>query len=385
MKILLPKSITSNLSNIQTVTLNVNNYSVPLTPETLALGVVGLHDDEFHKATNLVFTIESVTGETSSIVNHKLDFVEKRDQIKAINDIKSKVSWLMRTNINTNYSDTTSDKTTIYNILDFKAAAALNCSNACIGTKNLVYFSVGGNIKYLEMLELCITSIINHKTSNFEFLFICPPSWQAEIVTLPCLQNQPIHFYNVVETIDGVEIAKNRTKIFDFNQIDDYQNIIYLDTDIIVSNDIQPLFDSIISNKLNTAFNTNITDNAHKGLFHSLMFITPARFNTIISTGCKPFNSGQYGIKNTGSMKKHFENLNWLMDVWPGEYFTDQAFMCYYFCMYNLTTETFQQYTELFNISLKNQTPVGDKLLCHFIGHCQEALPKIERMKQYAS
>jgi hypothetical protein len=385
MKILLPKSITGNLSSIHAVTLNFNNYSVSLTPETLALGAVGLHDSEFDKATNLVFNVELVTGETSNITSHKLNFIEKHERIKIIDDIKSTVSWLMRTNTNTTYSDTITDKTTIYNTLDFKAAAASNYSDTPIGTKNLVYFSVGGNIKYLEMLELCVTSIIRHKTSNFEFLFICPYSWQTDIANLECLQNQSIYFHTVAETTDGVEIAKNRTKVFDFAQIGDYQNIIYLDTDIVATGDLQPLFDSIIHNKLNTAFNSSITYNAHRGLFHSLMFIPHERFNAIVSTGCKPFNSGQYGFKNTNIMKKHFENLNWLMSVWPGEYFTDQVFMCYYFCMYNLTTETFQQHTELFNVSFKEQIPAGDKLLCHFIGHCQEALPKIERMKQYAS
>jgi len=385
MKILLPKSITSNLSSIQAVILNVNNYYIPLAPQTLAFGAVALHDDVFQQATNLTFNISSTTGEISSINGHKIKFVDKSTQAKLTTELKEKVDWLMRTNTNTKYSDTPLDKTTIYNILDFKAADANKYDDACIGTKNLVYFSVGGSIKYLDMLELCLGSIVTHKTSNFEFLFICPTSWQTRIASLSCLQNQTIHFHTVPHTTDGVEIAKNRTKVFDFSGIEEYQNIVYLDTDIIVTDDLQLLFDTIVPNKLNTAFNTDLADGAYKGVFHSLIFMPPERFNLIRSIGCRPFNSGQYGIKNTASMKKHFENLNWLMRVWPGEYFTDQAFMSYYFCMYNLATETFQQHTELFNISFKNQTPASDKLLCHFIGHCQEALPKLERMSQYAS
>lgn len=37
-------------------------------------------------------------------------------------------------------------------------------------------------------------------------------------------------------------------------------------------------------------------------------------------------------------MKNHFNNVRWLKNVWPGEYFYEQSFMNYYFAIKSLTS-----------------------------------------------
>ena len=82
-------------------------------------------------------------------------------------------------------------------------------------------------------------------------------------------------------------------------------------------------------------------------------------------------------------MKMHFDNLRWLSEVWPGEYFTDQAFMCTYFCLFGLTLTTLQQYVDLHHITLDTEFE-KNKVITHFIGNCQNAISKTSAMKQYA-
>ena len=300
--------------------------------------------------------------------------------------VDSWIKRLLRTNTNTVYDDNNTDKTKIFKILKLKFNAAEDLDKSIKGSKNLIYYSVGGDTGFLDTLKLSVTSLLANGGNGFDLLFICPQSWTSNITAmmLELQTNVDYSFHIVDDTDDGIQVALNRFNIFDFSNIDEYSNVMYLDADIIINDDINSLFNVSVNDKLNTAYNENITK-SWLNLYTSLKWLPagdPFLSNSLSSVG---FNSGQYVFKNTDSMKQHFTNLRWLVSVWPGEYFTDQAFMCTYFTFFGLCVPSLQPFVNLYNFGNKLTQPDSNKTLIHFIGWCQRPEAKLLAMQQYAN
>lgn len=384
MTILFPKSIIDRKDAISQLKLKVGSFEVVIHEDMYRIhSSVDIHPNAFEKCCDIHFEVMFQDATMENIVCDKYSLLSVVSRKHINSDLKSIVRPLIRQNINTIYKDTIEDKKTIFDIMKLKAASALQLSPDVKGTKNLVYFSVGGNTSYSDMLQVCLHAIISRKTSDFDFLFICPPDWANTISTFPELANQTIHFLPINMSSDGVRVALNRMRVFDFDGIDEYQNILYLDTDILVLDDIDGLFTAALPNKLMTAYNEKITMNAHKSFFHGLEFISTETLTLINDNNQQPFNSGQYLFKNSDQMKAHFDNVNWLSRVWSGEYFTDQAFLNVYFCHNLLTEPALQPFTEIYNLTEVNSKPIGNKTLLHFIGKCQEGQAKLDVMNNF--
>ena len=384
MLLTIPNSIVASLTSIEKVVLDTGIVKINLLPSTCKLGKVILHQDIFEQCKSISFDILYKNGVTETIVFEDKNSIANTSQ-KIIRIPETNwVDKLLRKNTNTIYEDTDKDKFTVYQVLKQKAKEALAASSKPVGTKNLVYFSIGGDIKYLDVLEVCLNTLVSNGGGNFDLLFICPESWIDKIQSLKCLNGIKGNFLPVPETTDGVEIAMNRLNIYDYQNIDNYKKILYMDCDILVKKNINKLFNATIQKKLNTAYNENIPNKAHGGVFHSLRYVpAPDALISNLATN-KPFNSGQYTFVNSLQMKKHFDNVRWFASVWPGEYFTDQAFLCAYFCFFDLTKTTLQDFTEIYQIQ-PHKKPQGDKILLHFIGECQKGQSKLDAMKNYAN
>jgi len=405
MKILLPKSITSNLSSIHAVTLNVNNYSVSLTPETLALGAVGLHDDEFHKATNLSFDIEFITGETSSISVSKNKAVNAEDlrryastRTEKLSGVEYNRGTLMRKNTNTPYEDTEQVK---WQLLEQVRTKALTVKNSTTSRnirtgKNLLYYVVFGDINYVNLLVKSINSLSN--AANFDILVFTDASTKEKIVTALGTNNRAVTYKLVSTPIDGVAASTVKTTIFDFENINNYEKILYLDADTIITRDISEVFGlNIQYNKIYTAYNKNLKLDTHKtSFYHGFAMINDADYTVITDNNQMPFNAGQFLFKNSTKMKLHFQNVNWFMQNWPGEYFFEQSFMNYYFCTNALTNSVmFDKKVKLIPTGNLSNTetgvvrfgnmepPTGAEMILHFIGPALNAKVKLEHIDNY--
>lgn len=347
-----------------------------------------LHDKVASKTQRLQVVITYTDLTTDTFVFAPLKDIEWVDpKLISTQTLPSTVDWLkplIRKNTNTVYEDTNFSKHTIFQILKSKANDAKTASGITKGTKNLVYYSIGGKLEFLDTLKLSLTTLFTKGGDNFDVLFICPQTWVDSINEIVSPYNRTVHFLIVPEENDGIKITLNRIKIYDFESINTYKHILYLDADIIINGNIDPIFESTILKKLNTACNRNITTGNHRGVFHSLRYLPADDENLPNLELNRPFNSGQFSFKNSVQMKMHFDNVKWLSEVWPGEYFTDQAFMCTYFCFFGLTTPTLQQYVDLHHITLDAEFE-DNKLITHFIGNCQNATSKTHAMKQYAS
>lgn len=252
------------------------------------------------------------------------------------------------------------------------------------GYKNLLYFSLGNNLKYIDLLESCLSSLQDFEI-NYDILFICSLDWKNKIKRTSQVKKFNIKFLIIEDTKDGVEIAKNRLKVFEYENINEYNNILYLDSDILAIRSLQNLFNlNLKKEKLYVAMDERTNLKEHDSIIYGIGGLNKKTHEIFKINDQSPFNSGQFLFKNSSRMKVHFENVCWLAQHWPGMYFTDQVFMCHYFCYYDLCEqETLNKKTKIIDIQFYNDFRINDETIVHFIGKCQNPNAKIEFMKKY--
>lgn len=251
-------------------------------------------------------------------------------------------SIAFRQNKNSPYKGNATDKDRIFEILDKKFAETMTLSADTIGHKNLIYFTVYG-MDYSMLLHELLHSLRYYcKTLNFDILIITDVYTQKMLLAFDFIKNKKfnVDFHIVKPPVDGVEASMNKLLVFDYKNINNYNNILFLDTDIICTKDITYLFNRDYEDKLSCVISPIMTRPAGEGLLkaavltHSLGHFSERiknRLNEYV-----PFNAGQFIFKNTKRMRQHFENVKWLASIWPSVYFYEQSFLNHYFVFYDL-------------------------------------------------
>lgn len=253
---------------------------------------------------------------------------------------------LMQRNNNTLYKDNDVDKEIIFQHLYKKIEDVKNTPDQIYRTgKNLIYYSIFLSDEYLQMLEWSLNSIShNTKTMNFDVLFITDEKFKQELLKKPILQKFNCYFHIVDTPVDGIEASFKKLCIYDYNRINEYEKVLFLDTDIMCVKDLNEIFNyDLTPEKINTKSNLGISSMlSYTSATHGLMYLTHKDAKFIDdNTSVVPFNAGQFLFLNSYRMKLHFENVRWLKNVWPGIYFFEQSFMNHYFVFNYLTDQTF--------------------------------------------
>jgi len=333
---------------------------------------------------------------------------------------------LMRQNENTLYKDNDVDKEIIFQHLYKKIEDVKNTPDQIYRTgKNLIYYSIFLSDEYLQMLEWSLNSIsYTTKTMNFDVLFITDEKFKQELLKKPILQKFNCYFHIVDTPVDGIEASFKKLCIYDYHRINEYEQILFLDTDImcakslneIFSHDLTPEKMRIVSPRPATNRESYIL--SYTSVFHGLMYLTykDAKFIDD-NTEILPFNAGQFLFLNSRRMQLHFQNVLWLRDVWPGIYFFEQSFMNHYFVFNGLTDRTtLESSVAIIYISNKKTDAVKKKkglvvtgatnskfsptdettvdynkqhadttLLLHFAGHALDGVKKLKHIQSYTT
>jgi len=162
--------------------------------------------------------------------------------------------------------------------------------------KPLLYFTIFLNEEPIKWLELLLISMklfsepfdILVMTSENLLSSIRELSESLQIMILPC------------ETL--ADCVNHRFKIFDYNEIHKYSKILYMDTDILVQNDLSILFNIPIEDKIYALIEFNKTiESEHHGQtlfdFTKVDKHTPGR------------NAGVLLFQNTPTIKTLFSTL----------------------------------------------------------------------------
>lgn len=290
----------------------------------------------------------------------------------------------IRHNASDIFSDTNKGRQECLSAVDELITKTLASTNVPQGTKNLVYFSVYFDKGYVELMNNSLMSIIKHATIDFDVLVITDEATQQLIAKQPFTQHIQPKYHITPTPVDGVDASKNKTLIYDFVDVDVYDKILFLDCDVVAVGDIADVFDACTDhNRLYTARGNNIAYHHHRSFHHGFDVIKQEFIDEMTNARQHPFNAGQFMFRNSNIMREHFRNLNWFMRVWSGEYFFEQAFMCYYFCKAKITDDALNHKLALISTVVDNTYSLQDKILLHFTAPPLDAITKINYINQF--
>lgn len=245
--------------------------------------------------------------------------------------------------------------------------------------KNLIYFTVGCDPEYIQLTRLCLETIARHNSlENIDILIMCDEEYAPYVrATIPYFVK-----ISITEPNSNAMITSMRkTEIFQYPFINEYDKILYLDSDIVVLGDITPLFKEYLEDDI-------LYVKSEKGeldtLFHGLQHYTDEDLARFKVQGQFGFSAGHFLFKNSPTMKKHFRNIQNLITDWKGAYFYEQSFMNHYFMLNRKYNDTLlKDVIEFFDS--KPETLVRlvnkDALIVHFVNSQQDHKIKLHNMR----
>jgi hypothetical protein len=341
MKYKIPNLILENLNNLKSVVLYIkhNNSTANLIKLNISPSVDWIFvPSKFLNDLVLVrFDVKLESGEIFNIVAEQ--YAEQAPPVK-----KS----LTRRIYSSNYDNTPEDKNIILELLNPIITQTNSLNNDLIGEKNLICYTCFKTDEYLDLLVLSVKSIVARGFFSGDFLIITQPNFKPIIEEKLQNLNLNLFFHLIDEPENGVIASTYKLNIFDYENIDDYKAILFLDCDIIACKNPDDIFSYINEvDCISTAFNPAVNVNAHRSKFHSLDYPADPILESIDENTFIPFNAGQFLVKNSIRSKSHFENMIWFLHNWPGKIFFEQAIMNRYFLQAGALDQKLSEYVFL--------------------------------------
>jgi len=285
-----------------------------------------------------------------------------------------RISPLVRINKNSPYKNIDQDKDIIKYHLKTKVTYAESLTGSSKGDKNLIYFTIFNDPSYIGVLDIFLNSIKKYSdVSKFDVLILTDDATKTLVSSINGLAGFNVDYFLLPQVKDPVTASVQKLRIFEYNKLNEYKNVLFLDADIVCFDNISKLFDLPISeNKLNVV---EVEGGSPVSPNHSLRYFTDEELEYILQNKIRPFNAGHFMFINNERMIEHFKNVYWLYNVWPGSYFYEQSFMNYYFNIFVKNTD-FTSINQYFQVGLDTK-PNG--FLTHFIGGSD----KIKAMNAY--
>lgn len=240
------------------------------------------------------------------------------------------------------YLETDSDKETIFKHINNRFAITKNTPDEVKKTgKNLLYFSVFHDIEYIGMLYKLLASIEKNTTNlNFDILIMTDEKFKQGIEVLPIVSKFKVDYmlFNGVKT--AMDASMKKMFIYDYNRIDEYEKILYLDADSLCLKDLNIIFESQREpEKLYVSYPPYYTSSMLFTISCGLAYLSYEDAEYLYENpDIKPFNGGQFFFINSKRMQMHFDNVVWLYHAWPGYSFYEQSLLNQYFVFRGLSS-----------------------------------------------
>jgi hypothetical protein len=241
-------------------------------------------------------------------------------------------------------------------------------------TKSLVYFCVFHNRSYLKLLELLLLSIKLYSPCDLEFLILTSESFVGQVKDLINKLHFPLHIMTMdITSQHGAGCA--RLRIFEYEFINNYSKILYLDTDILIQGNLTRLFDLLVEDKVYAMKEYDIYGVGHGAYFFD--FTTIDKTHPSLNSGTLLFKNSRKIRSVFATINKHISNLKESGSLLPG--CMDQSFIAYNLIKYGLCDlDTITPYIYL---SEKELPPIiGSIIISHFVWPIGNADHKFERI-----
>lgn len=248
----------------------------------------------------------------------------------------------------------------------------------CIGNKNLVYFCVFHNKGYIDLLKVLLSSLkLFSKTDAMDFLVFTSNDFKPIIEELSLELQIPIaiHVFNFT-TMHEAGCA--RLFIFEYPNINEYSKILYIDSDIIVQNDLSHLFEIPIEDKVYAIEEFDINGEGHGAWFFD--FTKWSKTTPAINSGVLLFQNTRKIQQVFNDINTHISNLKKTNSVFP--LCMDQSFIVYHLINNNMCDNEIMKKYIFLSGEFAGPIPVSnsDIILSHFIWPIGNSHHKMNRM-----
>jgi mannosyltransferase OCH1-like enzyme len=236
---------------------------------------------------------------------------------------------------------------------------------------NCIFCCVFNQEKYVDMFFLFLESILIHNVDNTNILVYTSTEFMNKIKQSHLFNNEKIKF-EINDTYDNIDKAcKARLDLFNLSSIINYNKILYLDTDILVKDDINKVFDVCKEDILYVLEEGEI--NSDRDFWGKSLFgneINNYNDKTAFSSGILLFNNCQ-------KIKDLFIKINEDIINRPYNFECyDQPYIIYNAFKYNLYNNKI-----LKSLAVNNDNNIhSDKVIHHFPGYPGRYGHKIEAM-----
>jgi hypothetical protein len=218
----------------------------------------------------------------------------------------------------------------------------------------LAYSCVFFNEKYINLLGLLLRSYSLYQHQSIKYLIFTNSEFEPKVRKL-CESLFLNYDIWVLDLKTIFESAYCRLMIFDYPHIDLYKKILYLDCDVLIGNNIQPMFDLIKEDKLYALKENNSKDPNHGSIFFPKDYPSTSTF----SSGVMLFN---HSLKMKNLFKdilNHIYEYKKTHSKGPG--CLDQPFIIYHALINKLDdNET------LIGHVMNNPKEIKDEIIYHF-------------------
>jgi lipopolysaccharide biosynthesis glycosyltransferase len=134
---------------------------------------------------------------------------------------------------------------------------------------NLVYMAVFHNRQYLELLKLLMASVklFSGATTDIEFLVLTSPEFAPAVQEIAVLTGIPIR-KKLFGFSSVFEASCARLHVFEYEDIERYEKILYLDTDMLVQGQLTTLFQENIEDRIYALPERSVTWEHFGGWFY---------------------------------------------------------------------------------------------------------------------
>ncbi len=227
--------------------------------------------------------------------------------------------------------------------------------------------------------------IHNNANGDFDFLVIVDRKLYPTVLKL--LKDSTYRFaikYLIVEdSLTTMAASINKLRIYEYPFIKQYKNILFLDSDIIVTLDIHNILKTNLKDNLLYVYKEKDDLKEHSSMFWSLGTYTSSDHEYFKTHQIYPFNAGCFMFANTQAMEAHFRLiLEWIKD-YKGPFFYEQSFMNVYFNKRRLvdysviTNENYLMFPDL--------SKMHDGKIIHFCGNPGNGSSKVVCMEKYVN
>jgi lipopolysaccharide biosynthesis glycosyltransferase len=221
---------------------------------------------------------------------------------------------------------------------------------------------------------------------DIDIMVMCSDKYKFNIKNIKSIEGIN-DIWIVPHSTNGVQTSMKKVLIYDYPKIHDYDYVLYLDSDIVLLDDVQKLFllmKHVEDDNVLYIFEEKDNPLHHYYNYWSLGNYKPSDIEAFAKRKQNVFNCGHWGFKVSNNMLTHFQEVaNMILSYRKTNYFYEQSFMNVYFNTNFLTKPVFNEYIMLTCYAEKSIFVPDKTILIHVADSLKTPQEKLNHMKMF--